>query len=642
VRFSFDRTNINRTSTDFFSAPEVGINIYSYMPHYMLLTVSPTGFQLGSGTESLSTFVTNEYQVADDLTLVRGAHQFAFGGSVARWSSLSSANVRSPGVLSVDGTTSGSALADFLIGKLAGTNGLQQAAPNTLDMAQTYLGLYAQDTWRVGPKITLNYGLRWEPFFPQQLQNGAVYQFDQARFNANVHSTVFVNAPAGLYFPGDPGFPTKAGMLTQWGNLGPRVGAAWDPKGDGKTSVRASYGRSFEFVNAQFHLNTSVAPPFGSEIRLNNPPGGLDNPFLGSGQTNIFPLPSTLTSTTPFSVNGPYLSLSNDMKATNVNLWNVTIERQLSNTLFVSAGYIGSQTNNIWESTPLNNALLVPVNGAAPNAANTNARRPFTLQDPKNGALYGPVDLYVTDGTQRYNAMLLSVRRIDVRTSLAANYTLSHCYGSPDGNGGGTTNLGNGYNISSNPGFDNGNCTADRLHNFTMTGSVESPHFDGRMLRTVASGWRLVGSFRATTGAWLTVITGTDVALNGQPGTQRVNQIGDNVYADQSTNPANGGIRWLDPNAFAQPASGTLGTMARNSVRGPNTKNIDMALTRAFPLLGRQTIEIRAEAFNVFNWFQLGNPVAANLQLNSATFGQITSVVNGSPRVIQLAAKYTF
>ncbi len=69
-------------------------------------------------------------------------------------------------------------------------------------------------------------------------------------------------------------------MQTQWGNVGPRVGVAWDPNGDGKTSVRASYGRSYEFVNAQFHLNTSVAPPWGSEIRINSPPGGLDNPFI--------------------------------------------------------------------------------------------------------------------------------------------------------------------------------------------------------------------------------------------------------------------------------------------------------------------------------------------------------------------------
>ena len=305
VRFAYNNLDINRTSTDFFSAPEVGINIYSYMPHYMLLNITG-GFQLGGGTESLSTFDTPSWQISDDLTLVRGSHQFAFGGNYASWKSLSLANVRSPGQFTVDGTITGLGLADFMVGRL-GTNGFVQAAPNTLDMEQKSLGLYAQDTWRVGPRLTLNYGLRWEPFFPQQLVNGAVYQFDMDRFRAGTKSTVFPNGPAGLYFPGDQDFPSQAGMLTDWNNFGPRVGLAWDPAGDGKTSVRAAYGKSYEFVNAQFHLNTSVAPPWGSEVRLTNPPGGLDNPFLGSpgGQTNIFPV--TFDQNAPFSINGPFL-----------------------------------------------------------------------------------------------------------------------------------------------------------------------------------------------------------------------------------------------------------------------------------------------------------------------------------------------
>ncbi len=100
-------------------------------------------------------------------------------------------------------------MSDFLLGRM-GTNALVQAAPNTLDMEQTYLGLYAQDTWRVGPRVTLNYGLRWEPFFPQQLVNGAVYQFDMDAVQAATsRARCFRTDPAGLYFPGDPGFPSQ-------------------------------------------------------------------------------------------------------------------------------------------------------------------------------------------------------------------------------------------------------------------------------------------------------------------------------------------------------------------------------------------------------------------------------------------------
>src|SRR6202521_2114962 len=347
----------------------------------------------------------------------------------------------------------------------------------------------------MGSRVTLNYGLRWEPFFPQQLVNGAVYQFSQTNFNQNVHSTVFPGAPAGLYFPGDAGFPTQAGMLTQWKNFGPRVGIAWDPAGTGKTSVRASYGKSYEFVNGQFHLNTSVAPPWGSEVRLNAPPGGLDNPFLGSpgGQTNIFPV--TFDQNATFSLNGPFLSLTNDLESTNVHSFNVTVERQLGGRWFATAGYVGSRTNNIWESTPLNNARFIPVPGtnAAPSIANTNSRRPLNLIDPSNGKYFGPLDQYVSDGSQRFNGLLLSLRGGTRLTTVNANYTLSHCYGSPEGGGGSTTNVSTGYTIPANPGFDDGNCAADRLHNFSLTASIQSPRLDKPAMRAAFSDWRLVG-----------------------------------------------------------------------------------------------------------------------------------------------------
>ena len=638
VRVAYNRTDISRPNIDFFSPPEVGINSYSYLPHYTLLNVTG-GFTLGTGTETPTNIVTPSWQISDDVTLVRGGHQYAFGGSVARWGTESHGNVRSPGQFTIDGTQTGLGLADFLLGKL-GTNGLVQAAPNSLEMKQRYLALYAQDTWRLGPRLTLNYGVRWEPFFPQQIVNGAVYQFDIERFRAGTKSTVFPNAPAGLYYPGDPGFPSQAGMLTDWNNVGPRLGVAWDPVGDGKTSVRGSYGKSYEFVNGQFHLNTSVAPPWGSEVRLNAPPGGLDNPFLGNpgGQTNIFPV--TFDQNATFSLNGPFLSLTNDLVATNVHSFNATVERQLTGRWFATVGYLGTRTNNIWESTPLNNALFIPVPGtnAAPSIPNTNNRRPLTLADPDKGKYFAQLDQYVSDGSQHYNALLLSVRGSTQLITVNANYTLSHCYGAPEGGGASTTNVSTGYNIPSDPHFDDGNCAADRLHNLSLTAGVQSPRFNHRVMRAALSDWRLVGGFRATTGPWLTIATGADIALNGQAGTQRANQVLDDPYADRSINPANGAMRFLNPAAFAQPDRGTLGNSVRNSIRGMGTRNLDMSLTRLIRLNGTQAFEIRVDAFNAFNWFQWLQP-ATNLS-NLATFGQITAA--GPPRIMQFAVKYRF
>jgi hypothetical protein len=667
-RVAFNRTSIHRTNSDFFGASDVGVNLYTYMPEYFLLTVTPGGFQIGGGTENEARFRTNTYQASDDLTLVRGRHQFVIGGNWAHWNSFSTANVRSPGQLTIGNTVTGLALGDFLLGRLSGAIGLQQSAPNFLIMKQTYVALYAQDTWRASPRLTFNYGLRWEPFLPQQITNNAVYNFDLTRFQQGVKSTVYKNAPAGLHYPGDPGFPSQAGQNKAWTNLGPRVGLAWDPTGSGLTSVRASYGRSFDFVNGQFHLNTSNAPPWGDEIRVTNPAGGLDNPFVGAGQPNIFPTP-TASPDVVFTSFGPYLSLNYDMKTPYVDLWNVTLERQLSANWVVSAGYVGSHTANILESTPLNNpspstTVARDVNGnitqtCVPGAANfqtcmtatatANARRPLYLANPAVGQYYGNVDAYVTDGRQHYNGLLLSVaRRAGRGTTVRANYTLSHCHGSPDGSGGGTANLATGYNDPNDPHFDDGNCTSDRRHVLTLTAGVESPRLEGSSdaLRAIASGWRLVGSFRALSGPFLTVTPGSDRALNTQPGTQRVNQVLDNPYDDNGINPVNGGRRFLNPNAFVPAALGTQGTLRRNSIEGIGSRNVDLTLLRVFRLSNTQSIEFRAEAFNALNWFQWLQPGQAqptgapNLALTGATFGQI--LVAGDPRILQFGIKYAF
>ena len=129
--------------------------------------------------------------------------------------------MRSPGSFSFSGYYSGLGLADFMLGAV---NEFRQADPFTLDITQKYVGLYAQDTWSMSPNVTLNLGLRWEPWFPQDISSTRIYSFDLAKYNAGEHSTVFPQAPAGLRYPGDPGFPTNAGMNRVWNNVEPRVG----------------------------------------------------------------------------------------------------------------------------------------------------------------------------------------------------------------------------------------------------------------------------------------------------------------------------------------------------------------------------------------------------------------------------------
>ncbi len=215
VRFALNRTDISRTSTDFFSAPEVGINIYSYMPHYMLLTVT-NGFSLGGGTESLSTFTTNAWQVSDDVTLVRGGHQFALGANFARWKSLSLANVRSPGQLTrrrhADRRRGDQhRIVRLPVGTAGGTNALVQAAPIRSTWRRPTSGCTRRTRGGSGSRLTVNYGVRWEPFFPQQLQNGAVYQFDMTQVPTEHPQHGVPERTGRPVFPGRPRLPDQGG-----------------------------------------------------------------------------------------------------------------------------------------------------------------------------------------------------------------------------------------------------------------------------------------------------------------------------------------------------------------------------------------------------------------------------------------------
>jgi hypothetical protein len=644
-RAAFNRTAIHRTSVDFFSFPDVGVNMFSYMPHYSIMRITGA-FGLGGGTENNATFRTTTYQINDDVNMVRGSHQIAFGINISQWRSKSLANVRSPGSLSFNGSATGLGLADFLAGFLSGPNAFLQSSPNTLESRQNYFALYAQDTWKATSRLTINYGVRWEPFLPQTITNGAIYTFDFGRFNQGVRSTVFTKAPVGFLFPGDKGFVRESGMERRPWNFAPRVGLAWDPRGDGKMSIRASYGLSYDYVNAQFYINASNAPPWGSEIRIPGPIS-FDDPFSNSaGISNIFPI--TFDANAPFSPFGPFAALKPDQQTTQLHSWNLSIQRQLTPAWFVSANYVGSETVHLWLTTQGNPGTIVPSSlplGTCPpgvvtgcNATtNLNQRRVLYLQNPAEGQYIGYMDQFDDGGTQQYHGLILSVqRRLSRGVSANFNYTWSHCIGDPVNNSGGSTgNVGVGFLDPNNRRFDRGDCIFDRRHIANLTVVAETPRFNNNALRIVATGWRLSGIYRIASGAPLTVTTSIDRQLSGTSN-QRPNQLMLDAYGDGSL------ANFLNPKAFALPALSTLGNMSPFTVRGPNLWGLDIALSRVFAIRERQSLEVRGEAFNLTNSLHPGNP---NTVLNQNTFGRILATAPGSagdPRIMQFAMKYVF
>ena len=304
------------------------------------------------------------YGFSDDVTLVRGSHQFGFGASTRYWKFDTRSTSRTGGSWTIDGSLTGHALADFLTGRVAR---VEIGGPSVLDIHNWYLGAYVQDAWRVSNRVTLNAGVRWEPYFGQYVENDAVVLWRKENFDQNIRSKVFLNAPPGLIYPGDEGFPDgKTGLNKQWWNLAPRAGVAWDVHGDGRLAVRSSYSMGYDFMAGEYHNINSGAPPFGNRSLITDPPGGMDDPWghLPGGD----PHPIVASPTVAYIPFGAFGSMDPDINSPRAQQWNVMVEQQLGASWGVSASYLGSYSDRLWAQSAQNPGVFL---GLGPCTLNT-------------------------------------------------------------------------------------------------------------------------------------------------------------------------------------------------------------------------------------------------------------------------------
>ena len=651
-RLAVNRTAIDRLGAHFFSAPSVGVKGYAEVPDHIRMFIDG-GFNLGARADSK--FTTTAYQLSDDVSFIRGNHQVTLGANASHWRSTQRAHTTDMGEFQFDGSFTGLGVADFLTGRLAV---LLQQQPVLWSSRQTYVAAYAADTWHAMRRLSVNYGLRWEPFLPLAISEGAVYHFDINRFTQGIRSTVYPNAvprvPAGLLYPGDRGMPPGTlPVFRKWGLLSPRIGLAWDPEGNGRTSVRASYGMAHDFSGSITFGGSASSPPFGLAITLNGPGGGFEDPWRDyPGGVPPFPLNPA---NPQFQAAAQYYYTDNlHSSPPTVQTWNLSIQRQLPGDFLLSGTYLGSQSIHLWTREARNDGLFVPGNGdangncflngqavtykvaagtACSTTRNTANRRVLALINPNEAALYGPIAARTDGGTQQYHGLLLSLQRRAARgVNVGANYTWSHCIGDePNANASGVG--GTGFLVPGNRARDRGNCVgSDRRQIFNMTAVASTPTFANPALRRLVTGWSVSGIYRIATGDYLTLLAGQDRVLSGQSGNQRPNLLKTNVYGDRgSVN------RYLDPTAVELPAIGTYGNLGKANIQGPPLWQFDMGLSREFQVREGQRLAFRVEAFNVTNSLIRQDPV---VQLNRNTFGQVVSA--GDARIMQFALKYSF
>ena len=433
---------------------------------------------------------------------------------------------------------------------------------------------------------------------------------------------MYPQAPAGLIFPGDKGYPGAATTFGKTWQFAPRVGMVWTPKGDERTSVRASWGVFYDTPHLFFNTRFANNPPWGAQITISNPAGGFADPYLGYPGGNPFPALRDGWPTQPFPAFGVYVNTPINLEPTALQQWNVSVQRQLGDWL-AAASYLGNHSSHLWRATELNPAVFGP--GAT--TGNTNQRRVLELQNFGQGQFYGTIGQLDDTGRGNYNAMFLQAqRRLKDNLSVLSNWTLSKCMSDPA-----TTEITGPTIVNpANPDLDYSYCSSDRRHVVNLSVVARTPQFGTGVAHKVLGDWQVAPIVRWQSGNRSIVSTGVDNALTGMGG-QRAVQILDDPYGSGAP------TQYLSRAAFTSPTTGTYSTLAPFTVVNPSTLQNDFALTRSFRLSPAQALQVRWEVFNVFNKVNFNAPITS---LNSASFGQIQTA--GDPRIMQFALKFTF
>jgi len=658
-RVAMNRVSLNHYEDTYFGPEELGMNAFTYNPKTILMIING-GPTIGNGTGLNKRAFYTYLSANDDYNIVKGSHQISFGFSAMHTAVNSNANAFSSGQYTFNGGTTGLGWGDVFAGKISL---LRQQLPNPLHMYHWFFGGYVQDTWKVSPRLTVNAGLRWEPFRPMQITDNSIFTFDMQRFLAGTVSSVWTNAPPGMYYPGDPGFAGRSGIEGNWTNFQPRIGIAFDPFGDGKTSIRAGAGIAYDFFSDSSYQNLVSAAPFLGQTTVTGPLP-LEAPWSTTPGGNPFPFVS-VPPIGKYPPNGAYLPVPPGLRTAQVQTWNLTVQRQITPALFASIGYVGNHAIHLVTQTELNPGTLlnvpsVPATDSRCNGTtllvncttNVRVRRALSLINPTGSLPYGFMGQYDDGAASGYHGMLLNTTwRPKNTVMINANYTWSHCIGD--------STLGNAvinapayYPHQDNRLLDRGTCNQDRRQIFNFTAVGRTPKFSGTMMNRVGSGWTLSAIYRYQTGGPLSLLSGLDQLLDGNTATQRPNQIlvdtASPVRGSSCPGSGTACVSWFNASAFAQAPLGTLGNVGAYNVVGPKYFQFDVSLVRDFRIVEGQTLQVRVEAFNLLNNTRFRNLNELNtgqnsnnaITLNNALFGQITNAFD--PRILQFAMKYVF
>jgi len=601
-------------------------------------------FSIGVPSRVLG-LIENTFQASDDYSLLLGKHSLKFGAA-AHFTQMSEElhNVENGYFQFNQALETGIDFADFLIGAPGVFEQGQTPAGNTRSF---YVGAFAQDSWRLRPNLTVNYGVRWDVISPWWEKHNEI-----ETLKLGEQSVLFPNSPTGWVFPGDPGIP-KTIAPVRYNNFAPRLGLAYSPSVNsgffgkllgtsGATSIRLGYGMFYSAFEGGYDFSVIGDAPYGAFYSADGT--SFANPYetraTGAITPSPFPYtfpPTNVSASNPdpdvqastFGTIGTSPAFNPANRVPYAEQYELSIQRQISAADLLTLSFVGTQGHRLLvtrEANPVNQAACLATPGCGPNAEPNNLRAPF-------GANFGSEGEFSAIGKSSYNSAQVNFKHRSGPLQVLLGYTYSKALDDSSAFG----EQVNPFNSSLSRGLS----SFDIPHNFVASYNYSFPFAKLGGPKMLVNGWALSGVVNYSRGLPVYIFENDDNSLLGTDnsgplplGIDTPNYSGGSV---KTFNARSSSHAYFDTTGFSQETLGQLGTARRRFFSGPGVDNYNMSLLKDTTFFERYTLQFRAEFFNVFNHTQFAS-VTGNY--NSSTWGKATTA--DDPRLGQLALKLSF
>jgi hypothetical protein len=606
-----------------FNPASIGLNTGMQTGGLPTITIAGGFVSLGAPTNVPRGRFSSGYQFTDNLTFSAGAHNYKFGGEYRR------AIVNSVNDVNARGRLNFNNLADFLAGVVSTSSTTILRGATRRDTFTDNFGFFAQDDWKLTPRLTLNYGLRYEYLGLFKDEGDRIFNF-------------VPGSATGLVQVGTPGLSDL--YRTDRNNFGPRFGFAYDVTGKGRTVVRGAYGLYYDTPSQDFFLLQNFNSG-GPASPATNPGSGVTNITFASGTMIPFgPGVSIFGGGAASTAASPIFAVDLNLRTPYIQNYNLNVQQEIRPGMVVQLGYVGSQGRKLFRLRDINQATPGP-------GATRQLRRPFNSQYPQ----FSFIDYLETSANSNYNAFQASLKqRLSRGLNFSVAYTLSKSIDdASNGIFSGTRGVSfpqDSFNLAAERAIS----VFDQRHRFMTNFTYDLDFLTtlGSLPKSLTGGWQVGGIYTAASGLPTTPFVSGDVSGTGELN-DRPNLIGDPMGGAQRD-----AANWFNKSAFASPANGmttfAFGSSARNTIIGPRLHIVDLSVGKTTKLNDRFTTQFRAEAFNLFNHANLALPVVdfGNGVTPNNAFGTITQTPDvqqgnprlgdGGPRVIQFGLKLLF